>query len=94
MVQIVTLCHACHAFHAIGSPTSGSRDSHDIVLIVSFAMPCQKLQFKSMGMLIGTRQIYVKDLKQNDGQDAGFMLTKILLVEPPKCEQLDLSDIG
>ena len=39
-------------------------------------------------------RIYVMELKQNDGQDAGFMLTKILLVEPPKCEQLDLSDIG
>ena len=37
-------------------------------------------------------RIYVKELKQNYGQDAGFMLTKMLLVENYKCEQMDLSD--
>ena len=49
MVQIVTLCHGCHAFHVIGSPTSGSRDSRDVVPIVSYTLPCQKLQFKDYG---------------------------------------------
>ena len=37
MVQIVTpVCHACHAFYAIDSPNGGSRDSGDVVPIVSY----------------------------------------------------------
>ena len=40
MVQIVTaVCHACHAFHAIDSPNGGSRDSGDVVPIVSYIYP-------------------------------------------------------
>ena len=64
MVQIVTpVCHACHAFYAIDSPNGGSRDSGDVVPIVSYIFtPPTPLESDEMLIVTGLMNKCAREL--------------------------------